>query len=209
MYQAPESRLTFIMQHKRSVAIALLGILLVAGGWALYQWSGSRSPITAYRPEDRPALAKIMQDDWYWLVSDGASDYSMDYMFDHKAATLRYPDNSLSIDVYREDGKPVAFVTYHKLDAYRGRVQFLAVNRSARGKGYGKLLMQHALRKLAAQGAYTVELATRIVNMPARKLYKKLGFVETWVDDGFVGFHKNLSDIDTRHDESCPMPDVG
>lgn len=171
--------------------------ILIAGGGLLW-WHGYfgqlRGPIQDYRPEDRPAIMQLLKDDWYWLVAEGAVDFSPDYMLDHHAATYHYADNTLAIKVYRSpEGQVAGFVTYHPIEGYRGRIQFLAVAPEFRKKGYAKELMQHAINGLKKQGSCLIDIAVRANNKPAFNLYKKFGFEETWsTPDGFLGMTKSL-----------------
>jgi ribosomal-protein-alanine N-acetyltransferase len=57
----------------------------------------------------------------------------------------------------------------------------LAVRPEHRGRGYGRALVEFALRAGSAQGAASATLEVRRSNTPARRLYAGLGFVETGV----------------------------
>lgn len=54
----------------------------------------------------------------------------------------------------------------------------MAVDPSARGRGYGDLLIDAALRWAEARGAVRVELLSNTMLAPAISLYRKHGFVE-------------------------------
>lgn len=148
--------------------------------------------ITPYRPADQAALSEIVNTDWYLLVSEDSTDFSLEYLFKHMAAVPSCPDNSLNIFVYRVHGKPVGFVTYYRESSTRGRIQFLAVSREHRRYGYARKLLAYAINDAAAHGMFTVELATRINNHTAQKLYRQFNFRKTWEESGFVGFEKSL-----------------
>lgn len=55
----------------------------------------------------------------------------------------------------------------------------MAVEKDARGKGYGKLLMEAAISGAKAKGAYKIIIVSNTVLDPAIKLYKKYGFKTT------------------------------
>jgi len=176
-----------------------VSLLIVAGVlslvavfcWAMF-WPASYGNIRPYREEDRTALKNMLEQDWYWLVSQDATDFSMDYLLDHQAATFHYPDNSLTVMVYEDDHKPAGFVTYHLLDGYTGRIQFLVVAREYRKKGYGKLLLEYALQDFKKRGICFVKLAVRDNNFSAQKLYEQLGFQVTDSSKGFLFLTKEL-----------------
>jgi len=176
---------------KRTLGIIVLSVMVTLGGIIGWLWLHGNRVITPFRPADRAAIITILNEDWQILVAEG-SDFSAEYMLDHMAADYHYPDNSLSIVVCREQGKVVGFITYHLLDGFHGRIQFLAIARGYRGRGYGGRLMQHAMEDMRSQGVCFIELVTRISNEPARALYRKLGFVERWYEGDFVGFSVSL-----------------
>jgi ribosomal protein S18 acetylase RimI-like enzyme len=163
--------------------------LLVGGG---YYVATHYYGITPYRPSDKPVLTEILQTDWYWLVSEDSYDFSPEYMFAHRAAVPSYPDNSLHIYVYRVQGKPAGFVTYYRESGCKGKVQFLAVAREHRKKGYAYKLLSFALEDALKHGICTIELVTRTTNHSAQRVYRKLGFKQTWEAEGFVAFEKSL-----------------
>jgi len=187
---------SFGPSRRLRLLVLLLSMSALAAGLWYWKTQYVHSAITRYQEADRPALARMLYDDWYWLVAENATDFSMDYMFDHQAATYHYPDKSLSIVVYREaGGVPAGFVTYHRIDGAHGRVQFLAIDEKSRRKGYGRTLLEYAINELRKQGVCFVELAVRQSNVRARALYQSLGFMETWrTPDGFAGYSKMLCD---------------
>jgi ribosomal protein S18 acetylase RimI-like enzyme len=174
---------------KVSFAALIAGSILLGGGY----WYYTRNyGISFYRPEDQQALTNILHQDWYWLVSEDSTDFSPEYMFAHRAAVPSYPDNSLHIIVYREQGKPVAFVTYYRDKGCRGRIQFVAVDQQHRKRGYAQQLIKYALDDAAGHGLCSIELVTRTNNISAQTLYRKLGFHKTWEAEGFVGFEISI-----------------
>jgi ribosomal protein S18 acetylase RimI-like enzyme len=96
--------------------------------------------------------------------------------------------------VYRTpEDKIAGFVTYHPLEGYKGRIQFLVVAKEFRKKGYAKELMQYAINGLKKQGMCFIEIAVRAHNEPAVNLYKKFGFKEiASTPDGFLYMSKSL-----------------
>jgi ribosomal protein S18 acetylase RimI-like enzyme len=193
----------------RNILLFIISAAILSGALAFW-WHGSslfqKSPITPYKSGDRDAIMQLLKDDWYWLVSDGATDFSAGYMLEHHAATLHYPDNTLSISVYRTpENKIAGFVTYHRLEGYKGRIQFLAVAKEFRKKGYARELMAHAINGLQKMGMCFIEIAVRSNNIPAFNLYKKFGFKEIWsTPDGFLGMNKSL--CESKQQASHPAP---
>jgi ribosomal protein S18 acetylase RimI-like enzyme len=61
-------------------------------------------------------------------------------------------------------------------DGHRGWVNYLAVAPDARGKGYGRLLMQHVEAQLAARGCPKLNIQVRAGNEEALAFYRKIGY---------------------------------
>ncbi len=55
-------------------------------------------------------------------------------------------------------------------------IEDVVVDRSARGKGIGEKLLQHAISYASERGIKKIDLTTRPVRTTANKLYQKLGF---------------------------------
>ena len=54
----------------------------------------------------------------------------------------------------------------------------ISVDPSHQGKGYGKLILNEVMVRLAANGAESLFLEVRVSNAPARGLYRSAGFEE-------------------------------
>jgi ribosomal protein S18 acetylase RimI-like enzyme len=130
----------------------------------------------------------IFNKDFDWLTAN--KDCSPAFMFKNRT----YDNNpmhfgALKIKVLREDNKVAGFAAYYMEPVKQGRLLFMAVGHKFRGKGYGKILTQHAMKELFKMGADHLALWTRVDNLPAQKIYKELGFVEVFDDgQGFVWF---------------------
>jgi ribosomal protein S18 acetylase RimI-like enzyme len=73
-------------------------------------------------------------------------------------------------------------------DGHRGWVNYLAVAPAWRGRGYGRLLMQHVEAALERRGCPKVSLLVRGSNRDAMAFYQRLGYTE----DESVSFGKRL-----------------
>ena len=136
---------------------------------------------------DTQSILKMFDQDWYWLVAAQRGEYSPEFMLKHRTDD-RNPANfgNLFIKVLRDKDKTAGFAAYFKKSFYRGFLRFVAVDRAFRGKGYGEKLTRFAVNDLFAMGVGIVELVTRTDNVKARSLYKKIGFTEDHIEDGFV-----------------------
>jgi len=71
-------------------------------------------------------------------------------------------------------GYAVGIIRYEKL----GHVVSVAVNKNIRRKGVGERLMKEIIERLCSSGAKRIRIEVRESNLPAIKLYTKLGFTE-------------------------------
>lgn len=81
--------------------------------------------------------------------------------------------------VAEEDGEIIGTYTigtYLIPTATRVWIEDVVVDKSARGKGIGKQLMQHALEFAKLRGWEKIDLTSRPNRVAANELYKKLGF---------------------------------
>lgn len=65
------------------------------------------------------------------------------------------------------------------------RVYSLAVSQAARGMGIGSKMMANAEREARRRGCVRMRLEVRMDNIPAIRLYERLGFSETSILPGY------------------------
>ncbi len=172
-----------------AVLVAALGLM---GGIAYYSKSCAAVEgqiIDFNESRDTKAMLKIFYDDWYWLFP--GSDYSPEYILKYRSpgAASYYTRyfGKLNIKVLRQNNTVAGFTTYYQENFYNGEIQFVAVSKDFRRKGYGKLLTEYAVKDLFKMGVKKVSLCTRLNNEGARRIYEKVGFKEIHRDeDGFI-----------------------
>ncbi|MBA3954060.1 GNAT family N-acetyltransferase [Candidatus Dependentiae bacterium] len=180
------------MNITKKIIIALSLILAVGAGIQAYSYyNGS---IYTYTPQkDRAFILDLFKNNWYWLVSERSTDFSVEYMLDNKASSKLARKGDLTLKVYRREGAPVGFVSYFTKELYEGFVLFLAVNEKERSKGYARKLLAYALDDLKKRGCLVIRLITRTNNVRGQKLYTGMGFKKIWEHEGFVKFEKDLT----------------
>ena len=172
---------------KLSFSAIFASILIGAG--IFYYLSVPCGPVCDFNYErDASAILKTFDRDWYWLVE--SDDYSPAY-------TLKYrtPDRNplhfgrLRIKVLREDNTYAGFIAYYMVTTTLGKILFLAIEPEFRGRRLSDTLMRYALNDLIRMGAKRITLVTRTTNIPAQRVYNRVGFKEIVRDDeGFVYF---------------------
>lgn len=172
---------------KRHISAAIFTLFIGAG--IFYYLSIPCGPIYDFDPaRDTQDILQVFERDWYWLVS--SDDYSPEFTLKYRAPS-RNPlyIGRLRIKVLRENDDFVGFTAYYMKTSDLSFLLFLAVNPEFRGKGYGDALTRYALNDLISMGTKRIRLVTRTDNIPAQKLYSRMGFRETSRnDEGFVYF---------------------
>lgn len=175
----------------RKIVIIASIAFATCGGFGAYYYHHhyAQAPISDFNAatDMQPVLA-IFYKDFDWLTAN--KDSSPAFMFKNRT----YDNNpmhfgALKVKVLREGDKIAGFTAYYMEQHQQGRILFVAVGHEFRGKGYGKLLTQYAMKELINMGAEHFALWTRVDNLPAQRIYKGLGFVEMFDSgDGFVFF---------------------
>lgn len=133
--------------------------------------------ICHFNPQyDTQPILDLFEQDWHRLIQD--NDKSLPpFMLKHLTHDTN-PHNfgSLHIKVLRENNQLAGFVAYYIEKPQKGQILFLAVGHNFRGKSYGKMLMQYAMKELFSMGADHITLWTEATNVHAHRVYESLGF---------------------------------
>jgi ribosomal protein S18 acetylase RimI-like enzyme len=175
--------------HFKKIVISLSIALAACGGFAIYYHRNvQQGPIYDFNPaRDTQAMMEIFHQDWDWLLA--SRDSSPAFMLKHRTYDSDPTHfGSLHIKVLRENDTVAGFAAYYMETRTQGRLLFLAVSRNFRGHGYGKTLALRAIEELFKLGADHIALWTRVSNLPAQKIYRDLGFVEKFEENGYLFF---------------------
>jgi len=146
------------------------------------------------KDRDTQFIFDCFKADRYWLTNN--PEFSEEFMIENMTPSMY--DHAMfgkeNIVVLYDQEKPVGFGSYHMKNFYEGVVHFLYVDRLARGKGFAQVLMKYMIQQLIGLGPKVIKLCTRANNLPARSLYRKLGFSKESAPDeqGFVHFEMRL-----------------
>jgi len=137
------------------------------------------------RPDDLPKIYEITYRAW-----DG---YTLHQMLEERHGVIggkgwrerkveevrrfceRNPEGVL---VAEEDGVVVGYATFGMDEDGVGHVLNNAVDPEHRGRGIGTALVRAVVERLKAEGARILRVTTLESDIPARRVYEKLGFVE-------------------------------
>lgn len=173
---------------KKFILACLLAGVSVAGGVCFYRSTiATQGPIYNFdESRDTQPILDLFKTNYYWLVE---GKYNPQAMLKYQAPNgnpLR--KGQMHIKVLREADNFVGFVAYYKKAGNEWKFNFIAVDEAFRGKGYAQQLMQYALDDMKRMGAKKITLVTRTSNTSAQKLYNRMGFTETYRDEGYVYF---------------------
>ena len=183
---------------KKRILLILGIVALVGAGMQWYYWSYKPAAYTANGPivdfddaRDTQDILELFEANWHWLVA--SPDYSPAYMLKNRAPNENpLYHGKLSIKVVREKNDFVGFIAYYKKKPQEGFILFVAVKEEFRGKRYAEKLMDYAMDDLKSQNVRSLWLITRLSNLRAQALYKRLGFYELQHDEEFIYFQRDL-----------------
>jgi ribosomal protein S18 acetylase RimI-like enzyme len=88
--------------------------------------------------------------------------------------------NPAGIFVAEDQGRIVGYISTRVDDEVgKGRIPNLAVDKTARGQGIGRLLIEHALEYFRREGMSFAMIETMDNNSVGQHLYPSCGFIET------------------------------
>ncbi|HXW53112.1 MAG TPA: GNAT family N-acetyltransferase [Myxococcota bacterium] len=167
--------------------IALLGLFAALAVFTVFYLQNDQDEqsvfIRPYEEErDFQPLVRLMNDNKYWISEN--PEFSPEKMLITKTPS-HSPEKKgqAKIDVVESHEATAGFVAYYKKSPEHGFIWLLGVDKEFRGRGFGEMLVSHALANLKRQGSSYVTLAVRAINKPAMSLYKKMGFVEQYREE--------------------------
>ena len=166
-----------------------VSLILTASCLLIYHYSSTpKDGIYDFSPtRDTKDMMDIFNKNRYWLLA--SDDSSPAFMLKYRTWDANPAHfGKMRIKVLRENDKVVGFTTYHMETPERGRLLFLVVDESARGKGYGTMLAKLAMKELFTIGAEYVVLWTRVSNIRAQRIYRELGFKEKREENEYLYF---------------------
>lgn len=177
---------------KKASIAGVVATLIV--GFGIYHYlSIERGPIYDFDSErDTASIVSFARENWYWLSA--LEDFSLPFSLKHRTpGNDRRYFGALKIKVIREDDQFAGFTAYYMHNKTRGQLLWLGVKPEFRGKGYGDMLVSYAIEDMKKMGATKIIIWTRVSNIPAVKIYTRLGFVERYSDDeGYLYMENDL-----------------
>ncbi len=143
--------------------------------------------IRLYKPSDLDDLKRITIEGFAGTAIDQSVEHALGILNGHdwKWRKARHIDedveaNATGIFVAEASSIILGYVTTRvDYDVGKGRIPNLAVDRSARGQGIGRMLIEHALEYFRREGMAFAMIETMDNNLVGQHLYPSCGFVET------------------------------
>lgn len=143
--------------------------------------------IRLYQASDLNELKRITIEGFEGIAIDQSVENALGILRGHdwRWRKSRHVDedieaNSTGVFVAEEFGKVLGYIsTRVDYDSGKGRIPNLAVDQSVRGRGIGRLLIEHALDYFRREGMSFAMIETMDNNPVGQHLYPSCGFVET------------------------------
>jgi ribosomal protein S18 acetylase RimI-like enzyme len=143
--------------------------------------------IRAYQSADLGELKRITVEGFEGIAIDQSVENLLGILRGHdwRWRKSRHVDediqaNPAGIFVAEESGNILGYIsTRIDHESGKGRIPNLAVDKSVRGKGIGRLLIEHALEYFRMEGMSFAMIETMDNNPIGQHLYPSCGFIET------------------------------
>lgn len=143
--------------------------------------------IRPYQSSDLLELKRITIEGFEGIAIDESVENALGLLhgYDWRWRKARHVDedvetNPTGVFVAEESGKILGYIsTRVDHESGKGRIPNLAVDKSRRGQGIGRTLIEHALDYLRIEGMSFVMIETMANNPIGQYLYPSCGFVET------------------------------
>jgi ribosomal protein S18 acetylase RimI-like enzyme len=128
---------------------------------------------------DIPAIRQIAETTWAETYGKILSAEQLKYMLDsiYSASSLEEQmRKEHQFFFFLENAKTIGFIDVEKISDEKTKLHKLYLLPNQQGKGYGKLLMNFALKKAKEQHSSVLQLNVNRFNAPAIRFYQKSGF---------------------------------
>lgn len=187
------------MTHKTSVKssfgiipLLAIGTLLLSAAVGIYFYFARTQVVSFYYEHDADAVRELIKKDWELLFShdNDLRPEDIEEMMKYGVLEKRGGRSSAPaiIKVILADGAARSAIVYYRQRQARGYIQFLVTDANYRGRGYGRMLMNYAIKDLFRQGVSFIHMSTRLDDSIARKLYESLGFKEQMRDGNYIEY---------------------
>ncbi|QEO09397.1 GNAT family N-acetyltransferase [Protaetiibacter larvae] len=133
------------------------------------------APVIALGELTDPRVLRLLEDH----LADMFAESPPESVHALDVSGLQHP--SVTFWVLSDGDEVLGCVALKQLDPTHGELKTMRTDAAARGRGFGRLLLEHVLAEATARGyrRISLETGTQEFFRPARTLYARAGFVET------------------------------
>ncbi|MDX1925517.1 MAG: GNAT family N-acetyltransferase [Pirellulaceae bacterium] len=143
--------------------------------------------IRSYQPDDLDELKRITVEGFEGIAIDQSVENLLGTLSGHdwRWRKSRHVDedvqaNAAGVFVAEQSGNILGYIsTRIDYESGKGRIPNLAVDKSVRGQGIGRSLIEHALEYFRQEGMSFAMIETMDNNPIGQHLYPSCGFIET------------------------------
>lgn len=139
-----------------------------------------------------PPFDKSLESDLH--VTTLQTSYNKQYNLDEETFSDTDPETPRYLATFNIDGRVRGYVAVEKIWNNIASLEDIAIDRSLRGVGVGKALIQHAIEWAKRQGLPALRAETQSNNVAACKLYQRCGFRFGGYDEYLYMADPNLKD---------------
>lgn len=146
-------------------------------------------PVRLVLAEDIPILQRIARESYRlsrFYFDRNFPDHLCDAFYE-TWITKSCEGYATAVLVAKENRNAVGFVSCHLDQNHSGHIGLVGVSSHMQGIGLGKILVSAALEWFFSHNASEIHVTTQGRNVPAQRLYQRLGFVTDTVD---LWYHK-------------------
>ena len=144
--------------------------------------------------KDLPALREIARRSHHasrFYQDPGFPDERCDALYE-RWLERGFEEPDQQVLVIRQSAQPLGYIVCSNLEDTCGRISLIAVAAGASGAGLGGSLARGGLAFMASRGCERAEVVSQGRNVPANRLYERLGFLtlrmehwfHLWMDEG-------------------------
>lgn len=143
---------------------------------------------------DMPALETLIKHEWhslFWMPSYDSSIIKIMFK-ERKPGDMTARNLPLTIKTLKDGSSLLGFVTYYFANKEVGHIELLAIDKTYKGHGYGKKLVNYVHDQCKSKNCKTLELYVYTSNQKAIAFYHHIGFTTQKTFPGYLLLAKKI-----------------
>ena len=135
----------------------------------------------------RDITHEVWPSTYYPIVGEVQVNFMLDLFYSPASLEAQMTTGGNEFLICLVDEKPVGFAAFSEVAPDVFKLHKLYILTTVQGRGVGKLLVDHICNDLKSRGGRELKLNVNRYNTPAIGFYRKMGFVETGIEDIEIG----------------------